>query len=295
MSPQNKDRGRAAAHRRAEQAALRQAERRRQRRLRAVVVGVVGAVVVIAIIGALLSSATGDDDDSASDTDQFSGSSTTVSDDTTPPTIADEPTAETEFTYGTTPCAPTTKPAEVPDSFPDSFQSCLTPDAEYKAVVGTSEGSFTIDLLPERAPGTVNNFVQLARSGWFDGNAVHRIVPGFVNQTGDRVGDPPGTGNPGYTIADELPTDVAEYTPGAIAMANSGPNTNGSQWFTCIDCSVLPTAGYSLFGFVSDGMDVVQAINDLGTGDGQPPEREVHIVAVEILENPLVEGELGGS
>lgn len=282
MSPQ--DHGRAAAHRRAEQAARRAAERKRQQRLRSIVIGVLAAVVVIAIIGALLSSATGDDDDVASD--DFATTTTTTSD-TTPSTIADEPAGDGSFTYGTTPCAPEAKPAEVPASFGDSFQDCLTDGAEYKAVVGTSEGTFTIDLLPDRAPGTVNNFVQLARSGWFDGNSVHRIVPGFVNQTGDRVGNPPGTGNPGYTIADELPAAVSDYTPGAIAMANSGPDTNGSQWFMCVDCSILPTAGYSLFGFVSDGMDVVQAINDLGTGDGQPPEREVTIVAVEILENPL--------
>ena len=88
---------------------------------------------------------------------------------------------------------------------------------------------------------------------------------------------------------------MSEYTRGAIAMANSGPNTNGSQWFMCLDCSLLPTPGYSLFGFVSDGMDVVQAINDLGTGDGQPPEREVTIVAVEILENALDEESGPGS
>jgi cyclophilin family peptidyl-prolyl cis-trans isomerase len=255
LSPQ-KNQGRTAAHRRAEQMAAREAERRKQQRLRSIVIGVIGAVVVLAIVGSLLSLGGGDDDDDTAD--QLASTTTTEGDgDTTPPTIADEPVEGAEFTYGTTPCAPDRKPEEVPASFPDSFQSCLTPDATYKAIVGTSEGAFTIDLLPQRAPGTVNNFVQLAKSGWFDGNSVHRIVPGFVNQTGDRVGNPPGTGNPGYTIADELPTSVAEYTYGAVAMANSGPDTNGSQWFTCIDCSLLPTPGYSLFGFVSDGMEVV--------------------------------------
>jgi cyclophilin family peptidyl-prolyl cis-trans isomerase len=281
MSDKNK--GRTAAHRRAEQLATREAERRRQQRLRSIVIGVLGALVVLAIIGSMLSLGGDDDDDTAAD----APSSTTTLGDTTPSTIVDAPVEGASFAYGTTPCAPDRKPETVPTSFDDSFQDCLLPDAQYKAVVGTSEGAFTIDLLSGRAPGTVNNFVQLAKSGWFDGVSVHRIVPGFVNQTGDRVGNPPGTGDPGYAIADELPASVSEYTPGAIAMANSGPNTNGSQWFMCIDCSVLPTAGYSLFGFVSDGMEVVQAINDLGTADGAPPEREVTIVAVEILENPL--------
>jgi cyclophilin family peptidyl-prolyl cis-trans isomerase len=284
MSPQ-KNQGRTAAHRRAEQLAAREAERRKQQRLRSIVIGVLGALVVLAVIGSMLSLGGDDDDDT---TDDFAATTTTTGPvDSNPTTIPDEPVEGATFTYGTTLCAPDAKPATVPTSFPDSFQNCLSADTTYKAVVGTSEGAFTIDLLPERAPGTVNNFIQLAKSGWFDGNSVHRIVPGFVNQTGDRVGNPPGTGDPGYAIADELPASVSEYTPGAIAMANSGPDTNGSQWFMCIDCSVLPTAGYSLFGFVSDGMEVVQAINDLGTGDGAPPEREVTIVAVEILENPL--------
>jgi cyclophilin family peptidyl-prolyl cis-trans isomerase len=246
---------------------------------------VIGALVVLAVVGSMLSLGGDDDDDTA---DEFAATTTTTGlIDTTPTTIVDAPVEGATFTYGTTLCAPDDKPDTVPASFADSFQNCLSADASYKAVVGTSEGAFTIDLLPERAPGTVNNFIQLAKSGWFDGVSVHRIVPGFVNQTGDRVGDPPGTGGPGYAIADELPAAVSEYTPGAIAMANSGPDTNGSQWFMCVDCSVLPTAGYSLFGFVSDGMEVVQAINDLGTSDGSPPEREVTIVAVEILENPL--------
>lgn len=288
MSP-SKQHGRTAAHRRAEQQAAREAARRKQRRMRAIVVGVIAAVVVIATVGATIGVG-GDDDDAPTATDQSSTSTTEAPDDEAVTTIADRPASDEEFRFGTGECAPDRKPDDVPTSFADSFRSCLTPDASYKAVVGTSEGTFTIDLLPERAPGAVNNFVQLAKWGWFDGVAFHRIVPGFVNQTGDRTGDPPGTGGPGFSFADELPSSVEEYTPGAVAMANSGANTNGSQWFTCIDCSQLPTPGYSLFGFVSDGMDVVRAINDLGTSDGSPPERQVKIVAVEILENPLDEG-----
>jgi cyclophilin family peptidyl-prolyl cis-trans isomerase len=196
-------------------------------------------------------------------------------------TTAGEPAA---FTYGSGACPPSEKPATVPESFSDAPRDCTDDSVDYGAVVETSEGSFTIDLLEGAAPGTVNSFVVLARWGWFDGVQFHRVVPGFVNQTGDRTGNPPGTGGPGYLIADELPDSLDEYVPGAVAMANSGPDTNGSQWFTCVDCSVLPSPNYSLFGQVVDGMDVVQAINALGQGDG-PPSKEVTITSVTITEN----------
>lgn len=282
MSPQDRKHGREAARRRAAQQAARVATRRRQQRMRAVVAGVVAVVVVLALVFALFPG-DGDDDSvettSTTSADQFDDEETGVTD------IADDPdeTVSEPFTFGTGECAPDTKPAEPPTTFADAPKDCLEEDVQYKAVVGTSEGSFTINLFEERAPGTVNNFVQLAKWGWFDGNDFHRVVPGFVNQTGDPVGDPPGTGGPGYAIPDELPPAVASYLDGAVAMANSGPDTNGSQWFTCIDCTKLPTAAYSLFGQVSDGEDVVQAINDLGAGDG-PPSTPVTIIAVEIVE-----------
>jgi cyclophilin family peptidyl-prolyl cis-trans isomerase len=133
----------------------------------------------------------------------------------------------------------------------------------------------------------VNNFIQLAKWGWFDGNSFHRVVKGFVNQTGDRTGDPPGSGGPGYAIPDELPADVAAYAPWAVAMANSGPSSGGSQWFTCIECQAhLTSADYSLFGQVSEGTEVVQAINDLGTDEALAPDPPVNIVVVDIVEIP---------
>ena len=289
MSPQDRKHGREAARRRAAQQAAREAARRRQQRLRLVVATVVAVVVVLALV---LSLVPGGGDDDVADTDT---TTTTAPDqEAVPAEIADDPdeTVSEPFVFGTGACAPDTKPAEAPASFADAPENCLEDDVEYKAVVGTSEGTFTIDLLEQRAPGTVNNFIQLAKWGWFDGNDFHRVVPDFVNQTGDPVGDPPGTGGPGYSIPDELPPAVTSYVDGAVAMANSGPDTNGSQWFTCIDCSKLPTAAYSLFGQVSDGEEVVQAINDLGSGDG-PPTTPVTIVAVEIVEIPD-EGEVVG-
>jgi cyclophilin family peptidyl-prolyl cis-trans isomerase len=188
-------------------------------------------------------------------------------------TVADPPAAE----GGTGECPPAEKPEEAPTSFDAAPADCLEDGVDYGAVVTTSEGSFTIDLLEDDAPITVNNFVALARWGWFDGDDFHRIVPGFVNQAGDPVGNPPGTGGPGYEIPDELPAAVSDYPPGAVAMANRGPDTGGSQWFVCVDCSQLPTPGYSLFGQVTEGQDVVEAINTKPSGG-------VRIEAVEITE-----------
>ena len=112
--------------------------------------------------------------------------------------------ADEGFAYGTGECPPEEKPQQRPTSFPDAPQRCIEDGVDYRAEVVTSEGAFTFDLLEDDAPGTVNNFVVLARSGWFDGDDFHRVVAGFVNQAGDPVGDPPGTGGPGYTIPDEL-------------------------------------------------------------------------------------------
>jgi cyclophilin family peptidyl-prolyl cis-trans isomerase len=210
---------------------------------------------------------------------------TTIAPDAIGDVIPDDPSENTSpaFEYGTGVCAPAEKPAEPPHEFAAAPKSCLQDGVDYSAVITTSQGAFTVDLLEHRSPGTVNNFVQLAKWGFYDGVTFHRVVKGFVDQTGDPVGDPPGTGGPGYTIADELPPAVQSYARGAIAMANSGPNTNGSQWFVCIDCSILPTPGYSLFGQVTDGMEVAQAINDLAGPDDttNPP---VTITSIEIVE-----------
>jgi len=117
---------------------------------------------------------------------------------------------------------------------------------------------FTIvmDLDPQLAPNTVNNFVGLARDGYYDGLTFHRVVPEFVVQGGCPEGS--GRGGPGYKFADE--PVKSEYRLGAVAMANSGPDTNGSQFFICIDdCQTKLAPSYNLFGYVVDGLDVAQA------------------------------------
>ncbi|MEP6623543.1 MAG: peptidylprolyl isomerase [Acidimicrobiia bacterium] len=126
----------------------------------------------------------------------------------------------------------------------------------YRTTITTNRGTIVMDLDPQLAANTVNNFVGLARQGFYDGLTFHRVVPNFVIQGGCPQGT--GTGGPGYKFRDE-PVQ-GEYTVGAFAMANSGPNTNGSQFFiTIADCTRKLTKDYSLFGYVTDGMDVALA------------------------------------
>ena len=130
-------------------------------------------------------------------------------------------------------------------------------NAVYEITIATDKGDIVMELQPRLAPNTVNNFVALARQGFYDNVTFHRVVPEFVIQGGDPEGS--GRGGPGYRFADE-PVQ-GEYTLGAVAMANAGPNTNGSQFFICIDdCSRKLDKAYNLFGYVTSGLDVTQQI-----------------------------------
>jgi len=127
----------------------------------------------------------------------------------------------------------------------------------YEVTLDTPRGSIVMDLDPRLAPVTVNHFVSQARSGFYDGLTFHRVVPGFVIQGGDPEGS--GRGGPGYRFADE--PVKGEYTLGAVAMANAGPDTNGSQFFICIDdCRNSLEPLYNLFGYVTSGIEVAQSI-----------------------------------
>src|SRR5258705_6823595 len=126
----------------------------------------------------------------------------------------------------------------------------------YRATVTTDRGVMVMDLDPKLAPNSVNNFVGLARQGYYDGLTFHRVVPDFVIQGGCPEGS--GRGGPGYKFQDE--PVLGEYTLGAVAMANSGPHTNGSQFFiTIAACTRKLTKDYNLFGYVIEGIDVAQA------------------------------------
>lgn len=158
-------------------------------------------------------------------------------------------------------------------------------DAVYLAHVKMeSGGEFTIELNPQSAPQTVNSFVFLAQEGWFDGVTFHRVLPGFVAQTGDPSGT--GMGGPGYTIPNEIDSSLTHAEPGMVAMANSGPDTNGSQWYvTLADVSQLD-GSYTIFGRVIEGMDVVQGITprDPQRNPDAPPGDVITTVTIEVQE-----------
>jgi peptidylprolyl isomerase/peptidyl-prolyl cis-trans isomerase B (cyclophilin B) len=158
----------------------------------------------------------------------------------------------------------------------------IDPARTYRAALETSHGTIQIDLFAAQAPRTVNNFVFLARQGFFDGLTFHRVIPGFVIQGGDPKGT--GAGDAGYEFEDELANDL-DYRTGTLAMANAGPNTNGTQFFI-VDGprgEALPK-NYSIFGRVSDGMDVVHSIAGVRTGQQDRPIDEVSIAKVTVSE-----------
>jgi len=168
-----------------------------------------------------------------------------------------------------------------------AMQLDLTKD--YTAVLHTDRGAITIQLFDNEAPTTVNNFVFLARDGFYDGIKFHRIIQDFMIQTGDPLGR--GVGGPGYQFADELPP-VKPYAPGIVAMANAGPNTNGSQFFIGTGKSVENLnkyPNYTVFGEVTAGLDVLQSIAAVPVGPSPQgemsfPLEDVRIQSVLITE-----------
>lgn len=160
---------------------------------------------------------------------------------------------------------------------------CIDPAKTYTALMSTSMGDMVIALDPINAPKTVNNFVFLSRYHYYDGIIFHRIIQGFVCQGGDPEGS--GRGGPGYRFADELPKP-GRYEVGSVAMANAGPNTNGSQFFLISGPSGvrLPPA-YSLFGKIVKGLDVLDAMEKVPTGAGDRPVTPVTIHSVTITES----------
>lgn len=182
-------------------------------------------------------------------------------------------------------CEPLPDTDETTRSFDAAPPMCLEDGADYSASVVTNVGSIMIDLDPEAAPTTVNNFVFLARNNYFDNTVCHRIIQEFVVQCGDPTAT--GTGGPGYSFPDELP-EAGQYEVGSIAMANSGPDTNGSQFFIITGASgaQLPPL-YSLFGQVpTDDLGVVSVMNARGSLDPSGvPSEEVRIESVEIYRS----------
>ncbi len=154
-------------------------------------------------------------------------------------------------------------------------------DASHTATITTNHGVVTAELFADKSPRTVNNFVTLANDGYYDGVIFHRVISGFMVQGGDPTGT--GRGGPGYTFDDELEAArELRYERGTLAMANSGPNTNGSQFFIMHQDYGLPPQ-YSVFGKATDGLDVVDAIAATPTGAQDKPREDVVIESIEII------------
>jgi cyclophilin family peptidyl-prolyl cis-trans isomerase len=166
--------------------------------------------------------------------------------------------------------------------FPRAPEMGIDPAKRYTATMDTSLGEIVIALDPVKAPRTVNNFVFLALNHYYDGVIFHRIINGFVCQGGDPTGT--GRGGPGYQFADELPKG-GQYQVGSVAMANAGPDTNGSQFFLISgpDGARLPPQ-YSLFGQIVKGLDVLDQMQRVSTGRGDRPVEDVVINSVSITE-----------
>ena len=166
------------------------------------------------------------------------------------------------------------------------------------ATIVTNRGSFTAKLMPEHAPKTVANFVDLAtgKRTWkdprdgaekneplYNGTIFHRVIPDFMIQGGDPTGT--GMGGPGYQFEDEVPPGGPSFDrKGLLAMANAGPNTNGSQFFVTLAPTAWLTGKHTIFGEITDGMDVVEAIGGVTTGAQDKPTEDVVIERIEITE-----------
>jgi cyclophilin family peptidyl-prolyl cis-trans isomerase len=150
-----------------------------------------------------------------------------------------------------------------------------------EATLQTSRGAIRLELFPDDAPKTVENFTKLAREGFYDGVIFHRVIPDFMIQGGDPTGT--GTGGPGYTFEDER--NDHRVVRGALAMANAGPDTNGSQFFivTAAECPWLD-GKHTVFGRVVEGMDVVDAISSVQRDARDKPREPVAIERVELSE-----------
>lgn len=171
------------------------------------------------------------------------------------------------------------------NSYPDMV---IDTEKKYVATMVTNKGTVVFELFDDEAPKSVNNFVFLAREGYYDGVIFHRIVKNFMIQGGDPTGT--GRGGPGYRFQDEPVT--RDYVPGTLAMANAGPNTNGSQWFLVHGADAGLPPNYTIFGALTEGDDVLESLAtspvraSRGGENSQPTER-LAIQNIEITETDL--------
>jgi cyclophilin family peptidyl-prolyl cis-trans isomerase len=165
----------------------------------------------------------------------------------------------------------------------------IDPDAVYVATLETEDGEIVIELFADKAPNTVNNFVFLARAGFYDGTTFHRVLEGFMAQGGDPTGT--GSGGPGYTFADEFHPDLRHDVPGRLSMANSGPGTNGSQFFITFAPTPWLNGGHTIFGQVVEGFDVLEQVrlrDPQSPADQATPGDTLIAVTIEEREESLL-------
>jgi len=155
----------------------------------------------------------------------------------------------------------------------------IDPEKRYFAHIKTDAGEMVIELHAAQAPRTVNNFVFLARDGFYDGVIFHRVIADFMAQGGDPTGT--GSGGPGYTFADEFHPDLRHDGPGVLSMANAGPNTNGSQFFITHVATPWLDDKHSVFGHVTEGMDVLMSIPPRDPGNRSAPAVTIETITIE--------------
>lgn len=173
--------------------------------------------------------------------------------------------------------------AEPRKQWPAPPEMTIDPAKSYTATLDTTAGKIVLQLSASEAPKTVNNFVFLARQGFYDGTIFHRVIPGFMIQGGDPTGT--GAGGPGYRFENENKSSKQGFGPGTLAMANAGPDTNGSQFFiNDADSPWLKPDKYTIFGKVIDGLDVVRAIAAAPRGANDRPNEPTTIRGITIEE-----------
>ena len=150
-----------------------------------------------------------------------------------------------------------------------------------KVKIETTMGEIHADLYAKEVPKTVENFVKLAKEGFYDGIIFHRVIPDFMIQTGDPTGT--GMGGPGYKFADEFASGLTHSKPGILSMANSGPNTNGSQFFITDAATPWLDKRHSVFGHVTQGLDIVKKIATAPRDAGDRPKTEIKMTKVTVL------------
>ncbi len=154
----------------------------------------------------------------------------------------------------------------------------IDPAKHYTATFKTDKGDIVVSLFADKAPNTVNNFVFLAREGFYDGTTFHRVIPGFMAQGGDPTGT--GRGGPGYRFADEFAPGLKHDKPGILSMANAGPNTNGSQFFLTFVPTPHLDGRHAVFGEVTAGMDVLLSVSPRDPQSASAPGDAIRTISI---------------